>query len=109
MTKRIVRSSRPLKGLALAVVLLVLFALLPGSAQGQERPTGELTMYSSTIEVVVREVAAAFQQQTGLKVNYIRMSTGEAFNRIRAERTRAQASVWFVGSGDSYLAVVENG
>jgi iron(III) transport system substrate-binding protein len=66
-------------------------------------------MYGSTIEVVVREVAQAFQRQSGIKVNYIRMSTGEALNRIRAERNNPQASVWFAGPGDSYLVAKQEG
>lgn len=89
--------------------LLVVAILAPASALGQERPTGKLTMYGSTLEVVVREVALAFQQQTGIKVNYIRMSTGEALNRIRAEKSNTQASIWFAGPGDSYLAAKQEG
>lgn len=105
-------SSRTAKGLALSLALLALLPLctvVPGAAWGGGRPTGRLTMYGSTIEVVVREVAAAFEQQSGIKVSYIRMSTGEALNRIRAEKARPQASVWFAGPGDSYLVAKQEG
>lgn len=103
------RSSGMVMGVMCLLMLLALLLVVPGTAVAQERPTGKLTMYGSTLEVVVREVALAFEQQTGIKVSYIRMSTGEALNRIRAEKARAQASIWFAGPGDSYLAAKQEG
>ena len=70
---------------------------------------GKLTVYGSTLEDVVRDVAAAFEKKTGIKTQYVRASTGEALNRIRAEKARPQASVWFGGPGDSYRVAQAEG
>ena len=57
----------------------------------------------------MRDVAAAFEAKTGIETVYVRASTGEALNRIRAEKARPQASVWFGGPGDSYRVAQEEG
>lgn len=70
---------------------------------------GKLTVYGSTLEDVVRDVAESFEAKTGIKTVYVRASTGEALNRIRAEKARPQASVWFGGPGDSYRVAQAEG
>ena len=80
-----------------------------GTAVLAQDATGRLTVYGSTLEDVVRDVAAAFEAKTGIETVYVRASTGEALNRIRAEKARPQASVWFGGPGDSYRVAQEEG
>jgi len=80
-----------------------------GTAVTAQEATGKLTVYGSTLEDVVRDVAAAFEAKTGIETVYVRASTGEALNRIRAEKARPQASVWFGGPGDSYRVAQEEG
>jgi iron(III) transport system substrate-binding protein len=80
-----------------------------GTAVTAQEATGKLTVYGSTLEDVVRDVAAAFEEKTGIETVYVRASTGEALNRIRAESARPQASVWFGGPGDSYRVAQEEG
>jgi iron(III) transport system substrate-binding protein len=80
-----------------------------GTAVYAEEATGKLTVYGSTLEDVVRDVAKAFEAKTGIKTQYVRASTGEALNRIRAEKARPQASVWFGGPGDSYRVAQSEG
>jgi iron(III) transport system substrate-binding protein len=84
-------------------------AAMSGTAVAAQDATGKLTVYGSTLEDVVRDVAAAFEEKTGIETVYVRASTGEALNRIRAEQARPQASVWFGGPGDSYRVAQEEG
>jgi len=80
-----------------------------GTAITAQEATGQLTVYGSTLEDVVRDVAEAFEAKTGIETVYVRASTGETLNRIRAEQARPQASVWFGGPGDSYRVAQEEG
>ncbi|AKS47153.1 iron(III) transport system substrate-binding protein [Octadecabacter temperatus] len=80
-----------------------------GTAVTAQEATGQLTVYGSTLEDVVRDVAQAFEAKTGIETVYVRASTGETLNRIRAEQARPQASVWFGGPGDSYRVAQEEG
>ncbi len=42
---------------------------------------------------------AAFTEATGIKSEYISMSSGEVLSRMRAEQGRALGDVWFGGGG----------
>jgi len=89
---------------------LIFLTIAGGStAVSAQDATGRLTVYGSTLEDVVRDVANAFEAKTGIKTLYVRASTGEALNRIRAEKARPQASVWFGGPGDSYRVAQAEG
>ena len=88
--------------------ILTCLAISIGSTAANAE-TGKLTVYGSTLEDVVRDVAKAFEAKTGIKTQYVRASTGEALNRIRAEKARPQASVWFGGPGDSYRVAQSEG
>jgi iron(III) transport system substrate-binding protein len=66
---------------------LTFLAIAVGSTAANAQD-GTLTVYGSTLEDVVRDVAAAFEAKTGVKTVYVRASTGEALNRIRAEKAR---------------------
>lgn len=85
------------------VAMLVLSLTVLASAQKT------LTLYGSTQEMGVRHIVEAFERDTGVKVNWIRLSTGEALNRLRAEKNNPQASVWLLGPGTSHLVAKEEG
>jgi iron(III) transport system substrate-binding protein len=93
-----------------ALTLLACLATgVSGTAATAQEATGQLTVYGSTLEDVVRDVAEAFEAKTGIETVYVRASTGETLNRIRAEQARPQASVWFGGPGDSYRVAQDEG
>ena len=77
-------------------VLTVGLLMVSGPAAGQEK---RLTVYGSTQEMGVRHITEAFTKDTGIKVDWIRMSTGETLNRIRAEKSNPRASIWLCGPG----------
>lgn len=50
-----------------------------------------------------------FTKDTGIKVNFLRFSTGEALARLNAEKTNPQVDVMLGGPADTYAAGVKEG
>ncbi len=84
----------------------VLILLLAGSAPGQEKV---LNLYGSPDRDWVAAVAARFEKETGIKVNWIRASSNEMYARIEAEKANPKGDVWFGGTGDPHFDAAEKG
>ncbi len=56
-------------------------------------------VYVSLDEEIAQKFIAAFEHETGIKVNFVRLSTGEAVARMEAEKSNPQASLWLGGVG----------
>jgi len=84
----------------------VLVLLLAGSAAGQEKV---LNLYGSPDRDWVAAVAARFEKETGVKVNWIRASSNEMYARIEAEKANPKGDVWFGGTGDPHFDAAEKG
>ena len=65
-------------------------ALAP-AARGQAG--GKLTLYMGPPEKTCAAIAQGFEKASGIKPTFLRLSAGEAINRIRAERNSPQASI----------------
>ncbi len=72
-------------------------------------PGAELRLYTSVDRLEAQALAEAFEQDTGTAVRWIRMSAGEVLTRLRAERSRPQASVWFGGPSLDYMNAARDG
>ncbi|NLL36623.1 MAG: ABC transporter substrate-binding protein [Fretibacterium sp.] len=57
----------------------------------------------------IKPILETFTQDTGIKVDYLEMSSGEVLTRIRAAKGKAQADAWFGGGLDSFVAAAEEG
>lgn len=51
-----------------------------------KKESKEITVYMGVVEQSAKVVASEFEKDTGIKVNFVRMSGGETLSRIRAER-----------------------
>jgi len=51
----------------------------------------------------------AFEEETGIETNYVRMSSGESLARIRATQDDPEFSVWWGGPADAFIAANEEG
>ncbi|MDF2656086.1 MAG: iron transporter substrate-binding protein [Bacillota bacterium] len=69
----------------------------------------ELTVYSALPETELPFYFNAFQQDTGIKVNYVRLSAGEMLTRVKAEGANPNASLMYGGSSDTYIAAAADG
>ncbi len=54
-------------------------------------------------------IKAEFPKATGLQLDFIRLSSGEALARLRAERGKPSFDVWFGGTGDPHVVAAEEG
>ena len=87
------------------LLLSVLFAVCAASAAW----AAELNAYCIMPEKYASKVFEAFTAETGVKVNFMRFSSGEALARVVAEKGNPQADVILGGPADTYEAGVKEG
>lgn len=75
--------------------LLAGSALIAGPARVFAQGAGKVTLYMGPPEKTCQAVAQGFEKRTGVKTTFLRLSAGEAINRIRAERNAPQASILY--------------
>ncbi|MCK4260134.1 MAG: ABC transporter substrate-binding protein [Halanaerobiales bacterium] len=54
-------------------------------------------------------IFSEFEKDTGVKVEYLDMSSGEVLARIRAEKGKPLGDIWFGGGVDSFIAAKRDG
>jgi iron(III) transport system substrate-binding protein len=91
-----------LYGLVTGFVLTVL-------AIGHAHAQRQLVMYCGVDEKWCRAVATTYQKETGVQVDMTRMSAGEVYARVRAEKDNPHGDVWFGGTGDPHLQAADEG
>jgi len=70
---------------------------------------GKVTLYCSAQEDWCQVMARGFEEETGIKVNMTRKSSGETFAQIKAEASNPKGDVWWGGTGDPHLQAAEEG
>lgn len=89
----------------LFVITVCLVVCVSVSAFAQEKV---LSLYGSAEPRAVEVLAEGFEKATGVKVDWIRMSSGETLARLRAEKENPQADVWWGGTMDPHsIAALE--
>ena len=89
----------------LARLAFLLAALAPGFAAAAET----LNVYSIWPENWARPMFEEFEKATGIKVNFIRFSSGEALARVMAEKNNPRVDVLFGGPVETFAAGVKEG
>lgn len=87
------------------IVGLLLLALVSPLLFAQQT----LNVYTIMPEKYATKVFAAFTADTGIKVNFIRLSSGEALARIVAEKKNPQVDALWGGPADTYEAGILEG
>ncbi|MBM2810365.1 MAG: extracellular solute-binding protein family 1 protein [Chloroflexi bacterium] len=108
MLKR--RISARMAALSLAVlVITTAINWYPSPAAGgqTERPT--LNVLGTAEEAYVLGMTQAFEDETGIRTSYVRLSAGQALDRLMAERDGPGFSVWWGGAADQYIAAAAAG
>jgi len=96
----------------LSVLLLVLaigFVSAAGSKDSQAEDKGSLVFYAGLQEDHAAMIAEEFEAVTGIKTEFVRMSSGEILARLKAEKDNMTASVWYGGPVDGIVAANEEG
>ena len=70
---------------------------------------GELVVYGSCEEAYLSAACKHFEELTGIKVSYQRLSTGEVQGKIAEENHNPSGDVWFGGTNDPYNESAKNG
>lgn len=92
---------------------MMLLSILSGCSKSPAEPTigedgevdlrgSELSIYVSFHEDMGKRLASMFEEKTGVKVSYIRIPTGEAVTRMKAEAGSPNAAVWLGGTADAH-------
>ena len=89
----------------LAVFLLVIGLLWTGGVQAAET----VNAYSIWPENWARPMFEEFEKATGIHVNFVRFSSGEALARVIAEKNNPQVDVLFGGPVETFGAGVKEG
>ncbi len=95
--------------LSMMLVVIMAISLVAGVGGSAFAASDELTIYTAFPESEVIYYFNAFEEATGIKVNYIRLSAGEMLTRVEAEKENPQATLMFGGSTDNYIAAAEKG
>jgi iron(III) transport system substrate-binding protein len=69
----------------------------------------ELIIYSSVDEANARKILNAFSAATGVRINFVFLSSGPAMTRIEAEKNNPQADVWFGAPMENHILAKEKG
>ena len=66
--------------------------------------SGKLTILGTPQEEYIQGVAKAFTAECGIGTTYVRLSSGEALAKLKADKANPQFSVWWGGPADGYIA-----
>ncbi len=91
-------------------ILSVVLAVLLGSlGAASAAPAGKVTVLCSPNVEWCDLIRAEFPKATGIALEFVRLSSGEALARLRAERANPVFDVWFGGTGDPHIVANEEG
>lgn len=79
-----------------------------GQEEQLEQSEEKVDLSGTTLNIVAtsesyKEFFDKFTEETGCKVEFISMSSGELLSRIRAEEGKPMADVWFGGGLDAFM------
>ena len=90
------------KTLVITLFFLMVIALTTVAAES-------VSVYTTFEEPLAQELFDAFEAETGIKVEWVRLSTGEAVARLEAEAKNPQVSAWVGGVGLGHIEAKEKG
>ncbi|WP_213697968.1 ABC transporter substrate-binding protein [Acetomicrobium sp.] len=94
-------------GRLVAVVLLAFLGLfMAGSAHAEKEQLNAYTIWS---ERYANAIFSAFTKDTGIKVNWMRFSSGEVQARLEAEKNNPQVDVVFGNMAEAFVDGVQKG
>ncbi|GAB1482438.1 ABC transporter substrate-binding protein [Treponema sp.] len=85
--------------------VLILFALIVPATFAQE----SLLAYASVEQDLAVNLFTAFEKETGIKVEFVRLGSGELEARMEAEKNDPQASIWVGGVGTNHISAQMKG
>ncbi|MCK6549101.1 ABC transporter substrate-binding protein [Myxococcota bacterium] len=96
-----------MRGPALLTIVAAFALAAPSPARADD--DAPLVVYTSLDPTEMQLYVDAFTRTTSISVRWVRLSTGEILTRVRSERQRPQASVWFGGSSAEFTFAAADG
>ncbi|HAJ33205.1 MAG TPA: ABC transporter substrate-binding protein [Candidatus Atribacteria bacterium] len=88
----------------LMITIMLCSVFVTGLAAGKV-----LHMYTAFDTEEAKYYIEAFEKETGIDVEWVRMSSGEVLARVEAEAANPQASLWHAGSNTSHINAASKG
>src|SRR5690554_4994119 len=100
------KGSKKVVGIVLLLLLTMVTTIACSSSNGNggSEAYNELTVYTALPDTEIPVYLNAFEEETGIKVNYVRLSAGEILAKLQVEKNNPQASVWYGGPIDTFIA-----
>lgn len=93
----------------LLAICLTLCMALSLCVTAQAEQVQSVSVYTCYVESEALEMFEKFTEETGIKVNYVRLSAGEIVTRLKAEAENPQVSVFMGGSVDTHTSAMNAG
>lgn len=87
----------------LALVMVIPFTCLAGAEDN------EVNVYANPLQEWIVVAMQEFTKDTGIKVNWVYMGSGETFARVKAEAANPKADVWWGGTLDPHIQAKDEG
>lgn len=91
------------------VVGVVITLLVMSLGLAYAAPAGRVNLLCSPNPEWCNGIKDEFPKVTGIALEFVRLSSGEALARLRAERANPVFDVWFGGTGDPHIVANEDG
>ena len=91
------------------LAVIVLISPLAACGAVPEKASTEVNVLCTPQEEWCQGMKQEFEKKTGITVNYVRMSSGEALARLQAEKANPQFDIWWGGPIDSFIAAKKDG
>lgn len=102
------------KIISLMLIALLAVTLFAKGAEETATDTGvkqvkHVSIYTCNVEEEAIQYFEEFTKDTGIKVDYVRLSAGECITRMEAEKANPQVSVMLGGSVDTIVSAYQKG
>lgn len=91
------------------IFAFLVMACLMGLVASVSAQAQTLTVLCTPQEDWCVAMTQAFEAQTGIDTNYVRLSSGESLARLRASASNPEFSVWWGGPADGFIAAKDEG
>jgi iron(III) transport system substrate-binding protein len=81
----------------------------PQAVPAAPTSAGSVSAYTTLEEPLAAALFDLFEKETGIKVNFVRLSGGEAVARLEAESSNPQVSIWVGGVGLDHITAKTKG
>ena len=91
------------------VFILSVCVILVSSCQSEQADKAELNIYAGMYQDHAIRAIEQFQRETGIEVNFVRMSNGDILDHLINEADDPHASIWYGGPADLFAQAKKEG